>query len=84
MASCCFRQNQGAYIGITDDGDVYGGRSKQLSTRRQAHENHGLHVVHTMHICDPEKVGPTERRLISFLRSQAAEEDFDCNNVRSY
>jgi hypothetical protein len=84
MTFCCFRQNQGLYIGCTEDGDVYGGRSKQLSTRKKAHANHGLTVVETLHICDPEKVGPAERRLISFLRAQAAEEDFDCTNIRSY
>lgn len=65
-------------------GNVYGGITDQtLAARNYQHSRNGKKIVDA-HQVDLSQLSETERRNIQFLRSQAREEPFDCDNVKGY
>ena len=70
---------RGVYIAVTSDGDVYGGQSSDLSRRSNQHKHSGKDVIAEFEV-PTSQIMRSEHRLISFLRSQAQEEDFNCIN----
>ena len=72
---------RGCYIAITEEGDVYGGQSMDLSRRSNQHKHSGKTVIDS-HEVPSVNISRVERHLIGFLVAQANEEDFDCTNVK--
>jgi len=67
------------YIAIDLMGNVYGGKSRNLSNRMGVHRRNGKQVIAVMQV-EPSEMDSVEYNLIHFLCIQAREEEFSCTN----